>query len=164
MFESVFTLLEFFNSTKIIYGRKKLQKVIHILENCGHQFPFKYEYHFYGPYSSQLQEEVNNLVRQGFLSEDRDDDTYIYRITTKGEEFKKQLEEGIGYNFSVDKAKLDVLIGKESQYLEVVSTYMFLLDSGYTSVTAKEKTRELKPHLAKYLNDAVSFTKQLLVH
>ena len=161
MIDATFALLSFFDLTKSIFGRKKMQKMIHILENCGHNFTFKYEYHFYGPYSAQLQEEVNSLVRQGYLIEDRQDDTYVYRITSKGEEFKKCLEDA-ELSFTINLSKLEMLSEKDSQYLEMVSTYIFLRDSGYSRESAENKALELKPHLARHIKDAMIFADKVV--
>lgn len=39
---------------------------------------------------------------------------------------------------------------------------MFLLDSGYSPEAAEKKAQELKPHLVKFLKDAIAFTEQVV--
>jgi len=160
MFKSAYYLLEILNSLGVIEGRKKLQKMIHLIETSGVNLPFKYEYHFYGPYSAQLQEEVNFLVNQGFLEEFKENETYIYRITQRGKEFKNKLEESYSFSFDFDEKLLTSLNEKSSQFLEMVSTYAFLLDSGYDTKSAKLKAIELKPHLKHIVNDAINYFHQ----
>lgn len=157
MFKSAYYLLELLNSLGVIEGRKKLQKMIHLIEASGVNLPFKYEYHFYGPYSAQLQEEINVLVNQGFLEEYKKNETYIYEITQRGKDFKNKLEESYSFSFDFDEKLLASLNKKSSQFLEMVSTYAFLLDSGYNTEGAKLKAIELKPHLKHLIDDAIDF-------
>lgn len=157
MFNSTYCLLKFFDTVEKVNGRKKLQKMIHLLENSGEDFPFKYEYHFYGPYSAQLQEEVITLVQQGFLTESNEDDTYIYQITDKGKKFKSNLEGSGNFKLILNEELLSLLSQESSQFLEMVSTYSFLIESGYSLDLAKQKAEELKPHLEGYIDRAVTF-------
>ncbi len=88
MFRSAYSVLNILSHLQTVKGRKKMQKIVHLLEMVGLDLPFKYEYHHYGPYSAELQEEINYLVQHGFLSENNDDGTYLYEITEKGVRFK----------------------------------------------------------------------------
>src|SRR5699024_6984368 len=64
-------LLHFFIEANEVTGRKKLQKMIYILQVCGIPFGEKFHYHFYGPYSEELSLRVEELCNLGFLKEDR---------------------------------------------------------------------------------------------
>lgn len=157
MFKISYSLLKIFDSVEYIYGRKKLQKMIHLLEVSGMTLPFKYEYHYYGPYSADLQEEVGFLVQQGFVEETKEQDAYVYKMTDKGRHFKRMLEDESGFNMNVNEELLQILTQESSQYLEIVSTYAFLRDSGHTSEEAKKKALQLKPQLSDYLDSAIGF-------
>lgn len=157
MFESAYRLLSVFEEVDAIYGRKKVQKMIHLLESSGTDMPYKYEYHFYGPYSAELQDEVNRLVQQQFLAETKEDGAYRYTISDKGREFRQTLEVGGGYAFACDRELLQDMNQQSSQFLEMVSTYAFLIDSGYEPPAAREKAGELKEHLSKYMEEAIAF-------
>lgn len=159
MFDSTYRLLKLFSAVQKVNGRKKLQKMIHLLESHGNDFSFKYEYHFYGPYSADLQEEVNVLVQQGFLIESHTDGTYVYEITEKGLMFKENLERDGNYDFRINEDLLQKLVNESSQFLEMASTYVFLIDSGYSEEQAKSKALELKPHLHAYLDKVIQFYK-----
>lgn len=87
MFQTTYPLLAFFDHVAVVHGRKKLQKMIHLLKSAGNEFPFKFRYHHYGPYSSQLQSEMNRLVSEGFIVEKLEDGTYTYEITESGRKF-----------------------------------------------------------------------------
>ncbi|AXF55282.1 YwgA family protein [Salicibibacter kimchii] len=159
MFAKQYRLLALVDALGKIKGRKKLQKIVHLLEHSGTDFFSKYEYHHYGPYSSDLQMEVNDLYDQGFLDESMENETYCYSITERGKVFKSKLEQksqnDVRFNFPSEHASN--MNEKSSQFLEVVSTYAYLLDTGYQTSDAYDKTNELKPHLKHLLNQAVEY-------
>ncbi|MBO8172976.1 MAG: hypothetical protein H0Z33_13940 [Bacillaceae bacterium] len=160
MFEGAYSLLSLFDEIKKVHGRKKVQKMVHLLESAGLDLPFKYEYHFYGPYSAELQEEINTLVQQGFLTESKNDEAYVYSITKKGKAFKETLEADGGYSLKINTDLLNSMVKESSQFLEMVSTYAFLIDLGYDTHKAKSKAIELKPHLEKLIDEAIAFYDQ----
>ncbi|WP_019851309.1 YwgA family protein [Desulfitobacterium sp. PCE1] len=143
MFLGANYLLEIFSKGEI-RGRKKLQKIVYLLEHDGMDAPYRYSYHHYGPYSAQLQEEIEFLVQHNFIEEASRNGTYEYRITDEGERFRKQIGQK---NVSVNNDLLIKLNAESSQFLEMLSTYIFLLDSGYGQNAARIKAAELKPHL-----------------
>lgn len=155
MFETSQVLLIIFHSLQSVYGRKKLQKMIHLMGIAGAPLPFKYVYHHYGPYSASLQEEMNFLVQQGFIEEQKEHDAYTYTLMEKGTKFKDILDED--YELNLDDDLLHKLKEQSSQFLELLSTYAFLLDSLHTPDQAKAKALELKPHLAEYLDECIDF-------
>lgn len=162
MFDSTYRLLKFFDSVHMVSGRKKLQKMIHLLECSGEDLSYQYEYHYYGPYSDQLQEEVNVLVQQGFLDESHVDGTYIYQITEKGKHFKDILENNGNFSFTLNENLVHMLSQESSQFLEMVSTFAYLIESGYSHEDARIKAQELKPHLGGYLDRAISYYFQYI--
>ena len=160
MFDSTYRLLQLFSLAGEIRGRKKLQKMIYLFTVHGEDFPYSFEYNHYGPYSAPLQEEVRSLVEQGLLSERHEEETYYYTITEKGLTFKKSLEEEGGYRFMIDERLLQTLNGESAPFLEMVSTYAYLLNSGYGKEQAMAKAADLKPHLTGYLENAVRFYEE----
>lgn len=162
LFKTTYSLLKVFDLLVKIQGRKKLQKMVHLIGMTGYNLPFKYHYHHYGPYSAQLQDEISFMVQQGFLKEYKENEAYVYEITQRGREFREKLEEN--NNFEIDKDLLSLLNSESSQFLEMVSTYAFLLDSGYDAKDAKLKASELKPHLKYLINDAEKFYLKINYH
>src|SRR5690625_1907251 len=122
MFQTTYQLLTFFDSLASVNGRKKLQKMIHLLKSADTGFPFKYEYHHYGRYYATLKKEVNRLVEEQFIEEVNQEGTYIYTITDKGKKFKKMLETERNFSFELNEALLEKLAQESSQFLEMVST------------------------------------------
>lgn len=156
MFEAAGSVLSVFSTVGKVHGRKKIQKMIHLLKVAGARMPFKYEYHHYGPYSAELQMELNDLEREGYLHETIVDETYVYELTDKGREFKEQLDR-LGFSVSIDRELVKTMARQSSQFLEMVSTYAYLIEAGYKPEEARDKALELKDHLEHLLDDAISF-------
>lgn len=70
-------LLYFFSKAKQVTGRKKLQKMIYILQQCRVPFEEKYQFHFYGPYSEELTLRVEELCNLNFLNEEKEEKKVI---------------------------------------------------------------------------------------
>lgn len=52
-----------------IVGRVRLQKIFYLLDRIGLESGFDYEYHHYGPYSSELAEAVEDATAFGHIDE-----------------------------------------------------------------------------------------------
>lgn len=164
MFQNTYQLLTFINSAEEIRGRKRLQKMIHLLKSAGTEFSFKYRYHHYGPYSSQLQSEMDELVKQGFVSEKQVSGAYQYSITDRGQTFKTLLETDGDYSFAINETVFNELVEKDTQFLEMFSTYVFLRESGDTEEQAKEKAAQLKTHLKDLLDESIEAYEKYIAH
>ena len=137
-----------------------MQKMVHLLSITGTNFPFKYQYYHYGPYSAELQQEIDFMVGNGMLDEIKSSYGYTYQITDRGKEFMNQLESQ--YKENVNQDLVASLNQQSSQFLEMVSTYAFLLESNYDSEGAKKKALELKSHLAWCIDDAINYYHQMI--
>src|SRR5437773_11856616 len=73
-----------------VAGRTRLQKTIYLLrERFGVPFRFRFKPYFYGPYSEDLSDSVENLVALGMIEERRrylaaGVSEYSYRLTKGG--------------------------------------------------------------------------------
>ncbi|MFC2948946.1 YwgA family protein [Virgibacillus sediminis] len=118
-------LMQFFAEADELTGRKKLQKMIYIMQKCKMPFEEKYEFHFYGPYSEELTLRVEELCNLGFVSEVKEDkgnySQYRYTVTEDGHSFLQQ--------FSSEMPNLEEYVSlmqnKSSRFLELVSTLMY---------------------------------------
>jgi len=54
---------------KAIETRKKVQKIVHILQVMGAPFPERYDFHHYGPYSSELAREIDAFKAEDLVIE-----------------------------------------------------------------------------------------------
>ena len=157
MFEQTYKLVKFFEEAKRISGRKKLQKIIYLLQYSGKDFEMNYYYHYYGPYSSDLQIEVQYLVERGFLLEKKAGDTYVYEISKEGEDFLRNYEEKFASESVFNLEAIDELNKKNASFLELLSTYVYLLETGYDKEKAIEKVKKLKPDLFYLISDVVDY-------
>ncbi len=62
-------LMNAFAVSEEITGRKKLQKMIYIAQKLDFPFQEKFEFHFFGPYSEELTQRVEELCSFGFIKE-----------------------------------------------------------------------------------------------
>ena len=94
------------NYFRRIEGRKQFQKAVFLLKE---HFKIEFTYHFipylYGPYSSQLQSDIDNLARTGYLKASKIGPLYYYEITPFGERLACEIEKEYGQNQSKDLAK-----------------------------------------------------------
>lgn len=157
MFKGECYLLEMLEGMDI-KGRKKFQKIVHLLEHKGMEPLYRFKYYHYGPYSSDLQLEIDLLVRRKLVAEDIENGAYTYKITETGREFKAQVA---GFNeVSFDKGLLAKLNEKDASFLELLSTYAYLLDFGDSEEKARDKALELKPRLEGYMGEVQCFYRE----
>lgn len=80
-----------------IEGRKRFQKTIFLLqERFGIEFSYRFVPYLYGPYSSQLQNDINILTRADYLRASKIDYLFFYEITPLGRERACQIEKEYG--------------------------------------------------------------------
>jgi len=147
-------LLTIVSIAKQIDGRKKFQKIAFILKSKGAPLAERFKYHYYGPYSSDLQLEIDDLVDYKYLDEDNSTGSYLYKI--KKNEFEKDTQ--------VEKMKdlIVLLNNQETKLLELTSTIYFLEQEGYTDNNIiKKKLISLKPHLEGYISPSFGLKEQI---
>ena len=59
-FEKILALIKLTDNK--IDGRTKFQKIVYILKNNGVNFEEQFKYHYFGPYSPELQLEIEELI------------------------------------------------------------------------------------------------------
>jgi uncharacterized protein YwgA len=136
---------------KRIEGRKKLHKIVHILQELGAPFIEPFQYSQYGMYSQQLTTEMGHLVRDGLVTEDGTN-TFVFKPTEELAELLKALKVEARPEWAPVAHELN---GLSPQMLEGISTVLFLRERGY----AKEKLRlrlvALKPRLESIANECI---------
>lgn len=156
-------LMEFFSVANEITGRKKLQKMIYILQKCRIPFEEKFEYHFYGPYSEELTLRVEELCNLGFLQEDKEKRSsyvqYHYTITGDGQAFLQRFASHLP---DLDP-KVKLLNRQSSRFLELVATMMYFDDLPKSSVAEKIKqVKSQQKYTAEEIEQAWEFIHRLL--
>jgi len=78
-------VLYVFNCIKEIHGKTFIQKLFFILMNQVKEIPqFEYFPYNYGPFSKELNQAVNDLIEEGYISETKVGEYFLYSITDKG--------------------------------------------------------------------------------
>lgn len=136
-------LLRFFEETKHVEGRKKLQKMIYILQSSGFPFEEKYQFHFYGPYSEELSLRMEELCNLGFIREVKEDkgnySQYIYDVTQEGLDFSHQFD----LQMPDFREQAQLLQAESSRFLELMATMLYFKDLPKQMV--EEKVYVVKP-------------------
>lgn len=161
MLRNEYVLVLLLNSVPKIVGRKRLQKMVYLLQQIGAPFNEKFSYHHYGPYSSELQADIDRLVDYRLLSETYNNAFYTYEITEEGTSFLETYEKVVGEKSSLPQNIVERLVNTNTQVLEMASTYAYLLEMGYKKEEALAKALELKPHLKDYLHEAQALFDEL---
>ena len=135
---------------KIVSGRKKFQKVVHILQELGHPFPEQFEYSHYGMYSRELRSELSSLVTEKLASEREGQNQYgnpsfTFEATPQLSPLLDELGLEQQPSWAEAAVKLDIY---SPQALEGISTILFLRSCGLQGDQLKKRLLSLKPHLS----------------
>lgn len=144
-----------------IEGRKKLQKMVHILQSHGAPFRESFELSLFGAFSGELHAEVDCLVRDKLIEETEPPKAgkgWTYRASQRLSELFSQLS----IPLEADWLDLAVELNKRSaQDLEGVSTVIYLKDRGWNGKALREQFHILKPHISKFYNRYLKDAKSL---
>jgi uncharacterized protein len=145
-------LLSLLKLTGEIEGRKKFQKIVYILQSLGIDFNFSYKYHYYGPYSIDLQLTLEDLKAINLLKEERVEYSEAYNYSL----IPEILEDSKLDSELANKLDLISFLNKQdSNNLELVATIYYLRKNGYENEKAlKGKLTILKPHLKNKIDKA----------
>lgn len=119
--KEMFGVLYLINKFRILRYRTRLQKLVFMAkQKYKYPFSFSHEYYLYGPYSSDLQNYLINLVSDGIIEEKSGETFYIYRLTPTGKEILEMMKDKMNEE---DTKKLDRLISecKEDTLPQLVS-------------------------------------------
>ena len=147
-----------------VVGRKKLQKIVHILKESSHPFEYRYGFHFHGPFSAELKGEIDLLVAEDMVRENEGVAgsglylQYSYCVSARGKEFLNQHPAAEVSRWSDLATHLNK---KSAQELEAISTIIFLLGHGTSEADVKERFISLKPQLLSLFDSAFAEAGQL---
>jgi len=145
-------LLQLLHVLGRIGGRKKLQKIVHILQERGVPFSERFQYAYYGMYSQQLRSEVERLESENLVKESPVFGMNIcYELEKTGEldALMKEIGQEQKPMWAETAQKLNALSPLE---LEGVSTILFLRGEGLSGEALKHRLLRLKPHLESIYN------------
>lgn len=136
-----------------IEGRKKFQKIVHILQSAGAPFDERFEFAQFGPYSGTLKAEIDSLSAFGILEEGSKGNTFVF---SKGERFAEVEEAGLWEGSPAWSGFAQALNTKSARELEALSSTLYLLERGYSGAALEAKFGELKAHLIEFFEKVKS--------
>lgn len=135
-----------------IRGRKKLQKIVHLLQTLrGVRFGYSFQFSFFGPYSADLKADMDQLTREGLINETSSNTstgqpTYSFSLSEAMDKLLEDVRAGSPSTWADLALKLN---SKSAQELEGISTIVFLERMGWADEALVEQFRTLKPRLAE---------------
>lgn len=137
-------IVGFFGIVQTLTGRKKLQKAIYLAKEHG--FPglrSRFEFHWYGPYSEMLANEVQELVQLGVLSEEQVPmgyPTYRYALDSSASDlFQAQINGACKHRDLVQK-----IMERPARFWELAATLHYFVRDGYSQEEAAMEVQRVK--------------------
>jgi hypothetical protein len=119
-------------------------------------FNEKFKYHYYGPFSSDLQLEIDELVDRNILVE-KNMNPYDYEINKE-----KKITFDKDFNIANNKELIQFLNNKDSKELEITSTIFYLENNGVKNENIlRKKITALKPHLKDYIDASFKLKNEI---
>jgi len=137
---TVILIGQLFKTVGAVEGRKKLQKIVHILQCFGVPFHIRFGYLHYGPFSSELQSQLDIFEAEGLLKEEP-----CMAGNFKTSRFSPQpalldlVQKVAGTEEANFAGMAEELNGKSAHELEAISTLLYLRSLG----TPEDKLREV---------------------
>ncbi len=143
-----------------VNGRKRLQKIVHLLQVRGYrEFSHSFDLHYYGPYSRELAGEIDFLCKANVLRQTKSGDAFQYKVN---DAWRDRIQGGGQASKPERWFKLSKELNREDVgLLEAVSTIAFLSKvEHHKGPRLQTQFRRLKPNLKSYYPHAVRFAKQ----
>lgn len=161
---TLFQLAALFYSVKEIEGRKKLQKIVHILQEFGIPFDVTFGYHHYGPFSEELQHCLQAAQHDKLIKETEvpgQPPTFRFEADDRLIRLWKLIDNESLPRWADFAEELNC---KSPRELETISTLVYLENLRGPSASqpqVDEEFRSLKPHLMERLEGARITLNQL---
>jgi uncharacterized protein len=146
-----------------ITGRKKLQKIVHLLQIGGFRkdFPYSFGYLHFGPFSGGVRTDLDVLQREELIAEKPtaagDHATFRYVPTEKLDHGFESVGMASAPSWT---ALAQHLNAHTPQRLEAASTIAFLAERGFAGENLRSRFVELKPLLRHDFDEAESLYQQ----
>ncbi len=154
-------LLRLIDALGEVVGRKKLQKIVHILKSQGHDFPQHFGFLHYGPFSSEVAAEMDSLVRGKLVNEKvvgQQFEAYVYKPEDAAKTLLKDLKKTSRQSWQSLASQLNQMNVAD---LEAMSTILYLQANGFSGDSLKTRFSELKPSLKGIFNRALKAVGEL---
>ncbi len=150
--------------------RKRLQKVVYMLQAVGCRLDTEFTLHHYGPYSEDLARLTDEMVREGFLEEVEEENgrgkQYSYRLpaTVQGQlEALEATDRGREYAAAIApfESKAKELLATDLKTLEYASTISFFRSIGDDWDSAVKSAAAFKHIPIPVMKTALPLAKQM---
>jgi uncharacterized protein YwgA len=138
--------------------------MIHILQECGHDFDFDFKLALYGAYSSTLQSDLETFVKQEYIKEIPETTTVINYPTSRFEPSDNSTDilSSLGYQDPPDWYDLAIKLNSyRTRTLEATSTIMYLRGMKTHEEQLKTRFVALKPHLSATYESGLQIADEL---
>ncbi len=147
MFEKYLNLLQLIDYLGgSVDGRKKLQKLVYLIQHKGGPFQEVFQYHLYGPFSEQLANEIEEMKVFGLVRETQEPTSsgykYRYSITKHGTQLLQSLSDS---GLKPFKELIAELGQYDARDLELKATILFLAESNFQEPDIIRSIKQLKP-------------------
>jgi len=149
-----------------IEGRKRLQKIVHLLKSKGfHEFDQDFSLHYYGPFSRQLAAQIDFLCQIELIIEakDEDGDSYTYepvRVEVEGEELLALDTLDDDQSEPSWSSVAQSLNEKDTTFLEALSTVVYLCKIRREGKRLQNEFRRIKPNLFSRFQEVESYASR----
>ncbi len=164
--ESSLAVARLVGSLEKIEGRKRLQKIVHLLKSKGYpEFDQEFSLHYYGPFSRQLAAQIDFLCHIELIKDVKDDAGAVYtyvpvRVEVKGEQLSaldalddKQNEPSWG-------SVAESLNEQDTSFLEALSTVVYLHKIRWEGERLQQEFSRIKPDLAGKFQEVESYATE----
>lgn len=144
---------------KRIETKKKLHKLVYLLQEMGLNFEHEFKYHHYGVFSLSLANDLDlgeDDTGETLFIQSKTDNDWGYTIELK-EDFKSPEETFIE---SSHLELIKSLAGEEPQLLEVLSTIVYLDRRYFKGEGLTSTLHELKPKLTNFYEQAFKLAEK----
>jgi uncharacterized protein YwgA len=148
--KSLIPLIQLFQVLEHVRGRKKLQKMVHLLQECGGaDFGLSFSLSHYGAFSAELASTLDTLEEQNLLeSKPQTVGGYL----TQDYKATKRLIAVLNFVNETERdpkwKELAIELDKKQvRELEAISTIVFLRKSGWSISDVKDQFSKIKSHL-----------------
>lgn len=160
--EGALTVARLITELGVVDGRKRLQKIVHLLKSKGHpEFKQRFILHYYGPFSRQLAAQIDFVCAAELVGVDRAENGG-FRYQARGEEGRSQILELTGGGSEPPEWAefAETLDAEPTDMLEAVSTLVYLHDAGMGGEKLHAEFEKTKPLLQRRYADAHSFAEE----
>lgn len=151
-------LMKLLGTVGEIHGRKKLQKMVYLLQEAGCPFKEEFDYHLFGPYSEELATKVDEMKFLGLLDEKPGATAsgykqYIYSLSEESKRYMKDPKNNFRLPLHFEQLAKE-LARYDARTLELMATLRFLRKMNYSDAEAAEYVKRLKPE-QEYKDDEI---------